>query len=71
MKGEAAGAWYTGAAARMLSAAYALLGISMEEGELKLRSDAFAEKAGLQLESVSFKGKVFAAREQAAEMAGE
>ena len=69
--GRGGWAWYSGAAARMVSAAHALLGISMEEGELKLRSDAFAEKAGLQLESVSFKGKVFAAREQTAEMAGE
>ena len=69
--GRGGWAWYSGAAARMVSAAHALLGITMEEGELKLRSDAFAEKAGLQLESVSFKGKVFAAREQAAEMAGE
>jgi cyclic beta-1,2-glucan synthetase len=69
--GRGGWAWYSGAAARMISAAHALLGISMDEGELKLRPDAFAEKAGLQLKSVSFKGRVFAAREQAAEMAGE
>ena len=63
MRDAAVGRGIPGAAARMVSAAYALMGISMEEGELMLRPDAFEEKAGLQLKSVSFKGKVFAMRE--------
>ncbi len=57
--GRGGWSWYTGAAARMISAAHALLGIGMEAGELKLRPDAFANKGGLQLKRVTFKGKVF------------
>ncbi len=52
----------------MTSAAYALLGVKLEEGELKLRPDAFADKAGLQLKSVTFKGKKHVASETAAEL---
>jgi cyclic beta-1,2-glucan synthetase len=59
--GRGGWAWYSGAAARMISAAYALLGIGVEDGALKLRADAFDEKAGLRLQRVTFKGKVFAA----------
>jgi cyclic beta-1,2-glucan synthetase len=55
--GRGGWAWYTGAAARMVSAAYALLGVRIEAGELKLRADAFDDKAGLRLKSVTFKGK--------------
>ena len=55
--GRGGWSWYTGAAARMISAAHALLGVKLEEGELKLRPDAFAEKAGLQLKSVTLKGR--------------
>ena len=58
-EGRGGWAWYSGAAARMISAAHALLGIGLEEGELKLRPDAFAEKAGMKLESVTYKGKVY------------
>jgi cyclic beta-1,2-glucan synthetase len=60
--GRGGWAWYSGAAARMVSAAYALLGVGMEAGELKLRADAFTEKGGLKLKSVTFKGKVFTAK---------
>lgn len=56
-EGRGGWAWYTGAAARMTSAAYALLGVRIEDGELKLRDDAFEEKAGLRLKSVTFKDK--------------
>ncbi len=52
----------------MTSAAYALLGVKLEDGELKLRPDAFAEKAGLQLRSVTYKGKKHVASEKAAEL---
>jgi cyclic beta-1,2-glucan synthetase len=41
----------------MTSAAYALLGVRVEDGELKLRADAFDDKAGLRLKSVTYKGK--------------
>jgi cyclic beta-1,2-glucan synthetase len=58
--GRGGWSWYTGAAARMTSAAHALLGIKLENGELTLRADAFDDKAGLQLRQVTYRGKVFA-----------
>ena len=57
--GHGGWSWYTGAAARMMSAAYAMLGLEFEAGELRLRADAFDAKGGLRLESVSYRGKVF------------
>ncbi|GDX38594.1 hypothetical protein LBMAG20_08090 [Methylocystaceae bacterium] len=60
-EGHGGWSWYTGAAARMLSAAYALLGLEIINGELQLRADAFDLKGGLKLESVEFKGKRFSA----------
>jgi cyclic beta-1,2-glucan synthetase len=62
-EGRGGWAWYSGAASRMISAAHALLGISVENGALRLRPDAFADKAGLKLESVTFKGRIFTAPE--------
>lgn len=56
-EGHGGWSWYTGAAARMMSAAYAMLGIEFENGELKLRPDAFEAKGDLRLESVEFRGK--------------
>jgi cyclic beta-1,2-glucan synthetase len=55
-EGRGGWSWYTGSAARMLSAAYALLGLEFEDGALKLRPDAFAPKGELRLESVAFRG---------------
>ncbi|HXY57186.1 MAG TPA: glycosyl transferase family 36 [Methylocystis sp.] len=55
-EGRGGWSWYTGSAARMLSAAYALLGLEMEGGKLKLRPDAFDPKGELRLESVSYRG---------------
>jgi len=60
--GRGGWSWYTGSAARMISAAYAMLGLELENGELKLRDDAFEPKGDLKLESVSFKGKSFEAK---------
>jgi cyclic beta-1,2-glucan synthetase len=54
--------WYTGAAARMLSAAYAMLGLEFVDGELRPRPDAFDPKGDLRLECVSWRGKVFTAK---------
>jgi cyclic beta-1,2-glucan synthetase len=51
--------WYTGAAARMISAAYAMLGLEFENGELRPRADAFDAKGDLRLLSVTYKGKTF------------
>ena len=47
----------------MISAAYALLGIEIENGQLALRPDAFDPKGDLKLESVSWKGEVFRSKE--------
>ncbi len=58
-EGRGGWSWYTGSAARMMSAAYAMLGLRMEKGELVLRSDAFAPKGGLQLKRVTWRGKEF------------
>jgi cyclic beta-1,2-glucan synthetase len=63
-EGRGGWAWYTGAAARMISAAHALLGVSAVNGELSLRDDAFKDKAGLRLKRVRFKGKTVAAQEK-------
>lgn len=60
-EGHGGWSWYTGAAARMLSAAYALLGLEIINGELQPRADSFEPKGGLKLESVDFKGKQFSA----------
>lgn len=61
-EGRGGWAWYTGAAARMLSAAYAMLGLEFENGELKPRPDAFDAKGELRLERVTYRDKVFDAR---------
>jgi len=43
----------------MMSAAYAMMGIEFENGELKLRSDAFEQKGDLRLESIEYRGKKY------------
>jgi cyclic beta-1,2-glucan synthetase len=42
-----------------------MLGFELENGELKLRADAFEPKGELRLESVSYRGKTFRANEMA------
>ena len=44
-----------------MSAAYALLGISIVKGELTLRRDSFAPKGPLVLKSVTWRGKTYEA----------
>lgn len=63
-EGRGGWSWYTGAAARMLSAAYALLGLEFENGELKPRPDAFLPKGELRLERVVYLGKTFEAEKR-------
>jgi len=57
--GRGGWAWYTGSAARMISAAYAMLGLEFENGELKPRADAFEQKGDLKLESIVWRGRTF------------
>jgi cyclic beta-1,2-glucan synthetase len=58
-EGRGGWSWYSGAAARMLSAAYALLGLEMRNGELSLRADSFDKKGELQLTEVLYRGELF------------
>ncbi len=48
--GRGGWSWYTGSAARMLSAAYALLGVVHEGGRVEVRDDLFEPKGDLQVE---------------------
>jgi cyclic beta-1,2-glucan synthetase len=50
--GRGGWSWYTGSAARMLSAAYAMLGISQVGGETRVADDLFEPKGELVVESL-------------------
>ncbi|HXZ15328.1 MAG TPA: glycosyl transferase family 36, partial [Roseiarcus sp.] len=50
--GRGGWSWYTGSAARMLSAAYAILGIEQTNGEISVREDLFEPKGELRVESL-------------------
>ena len=50
--GRGGWSWYTGSAARMLSAAYALLGIEQTSDKVSVRDDLFEPKGDLQVESL-------------------
>jgi cyclic beta-1,2-glucan synthetase len=50
--GRGGWSWYTGSAARMLSAAYAILGIEQREGKVVLREDLFEAKGDLRVHSL-------------------
>jgi cyclic beta-1,2-glucan synthetase len=55
--GRGGWSWYTGSAARMLSAAYAILGVSMVNGEIFVASDLFEPKGGLQVDALTILGR--------------
>ncbi len=59
--GRGGWSWYTGAAARMLSAAYALLGLRMQAGEILVPDDVFTPKGELLIKSLRVRGKTFSA----------
>jgi cyclic beta-1,2-glucan synthetase len=50
--GRGGWSWYTGSAARMLSAAYALIGIEQENGQVAARADLFEPKGVLEVHSL-------------------
>jgi cyclic beta-1,2-glucan synthetase len=50
--GRGGWSWYTGSAARMLSAAYAILGIVQENGRVSVRDDLFEPKGELVVRSL-------------------
>ncbi len=57
--GRGGWSWYTGAAARMLSAAYAILGLRMEAGEIVVPEDIFVPKGKLTVKALRVRGKPF------------
>jgi cyclic beta-1,2-glucan synthetase len=50
--GRGGWSWYTGSAARMLSAAYALIGVEQENGRIAARADLFEPKGELEVQSL-------------------
>jgi cyclic beta-1,2-glucan synthetase len=50
--GRGGWSWYTGSAARMLSAAYAVLGLGQQDGRVALRDDLFEAKGELKVKSL-------------------
>lgn len=60
--GRGGWSWYTGAAARMLTSAYGLLGLRLVGGEVVVPDDLFAPKGELQVWSLKVNGETFAAR---------
>jgi len=57
--GRGGWSWYTGSAARMMSAAYALLGVSMTDGQVNVAEDLFEAKGGLLVESLRIGERVW------------
>ena len=57
--GRGGWSWYTGSAARMLSAAYAIIGLRMEDGEIVVAPDVFEPKGGLRVEELRAGGRVY------------
>jgi len=57
--GRGGWSWYTGSAARMLSSAYALLGIEQEEGRVVVRDGLFEPKGELMVEELRIGDKVW------------
>lgn len=59
--GRGGWSWYTGSAARMLSAAYAILGLDVKNGAIVAPSDLFAPKGALQVKAIRLNGRCFTA----------
>ncbi|HKH81106.1 MAG TPA: hypothetical protein VKA03_05780 [Methylovirgula sp.] len=59
--GRGGWSWYTGAAARMLSAAYALLGLRMKAGEILVPDDIFEPKGELIVEKIRVRDRTLVA----------
>jgi cyclic beta-1,2-glucan synthetase len=68
-EGRGGWTWYTGAAARMLWAAYGMLGIGLEKGQFGLADHAFEPRGALTLKSVTFRGRVYGADKTEADAA--
>ena len=55
--GRGGWSWYTGSAARMLSAAYAVVGLRMENGHVIVPDDVFEPRGDLTIRHVCVKGR--------------
>ncbi|MBV8797270.1 MAG: hypothetical protein JO136_20225, partial [Hyphomicrobiales bacterium] len=62
--GRGGWSWYTGSAARMLSAAYAILGIEQRDGKIALRDDLFEAKGELKVQSLRIGETTWTAEEK-------
>ena len=57
--GRGGWSWYTGSAARMVTAAYGLLGVAKVDGEISVADDLFAPKGELRVESLRIGERVW------------
>ena len=55
--GRGGWSWYTGSAARMLSAAYAMIGLKMVDGEIVVAPELFEAKGELQVQALHAGGR--------------
>ena len=55
--GRGGWSWYTGSAARMLSAAYAILGLKLEDNQIQLPRDLLEPKGDLRVKNVWIRGQ--------------
>ena len=62
--GRGGWSWYTGSAARMLSAAYAVIGLRMEDGHIHLPDDLHVPRGDLRIKRLWVKGEVRDAAER-------
>ena len=62
--GRGGWSWYTGSAARMLSAAYAILGLRIEKGRILVPDDLLAPKGDLRVKSLQIRGAMWNAEEE-------
>ena len=58
--GRGGWSWYTGSAARMITAAHAILGLEMRDGALHVPPDLLEPKGGLQVRCLRVEGRVVA-----------
>ena len=61
--GRGGWSWYTGSAARMLSAAYAILGLRMENGHIHIPDDLHRPRGDLRIRRIWVKGELREASE--------
>ncbi len=65
--GRGGWSWYTGSAARMLSAAYAIIGLRMEDGHIHVPDDLHVPRGDLKIKRLWVKGELREASEEVEE----